>query len=140
MVLSRFPLGRLARGSALALVLSVGAIGYSRGDTEGLVSAADRDPPAYLAAVEAQAPRPVDPAAPGPAAPGPASKGPANLGDDPILDDLWHRCQQGSGAACDQLFDQSPVGSAYEAFGVSCGNRPDILRCGPEMDLPPATG
>ena len=138
MVLSRFPLGRLARGSALGLVLSVGAAGCSRGDAtaesaHGLTTD-DRDPPAYLAA------QPVDPSAPGHSAPGPPSKVPANLGDDPILDDLWHRCQQGSGAACDQLFDQSPVGSAYEAFGVSCGNRPDILRCGPEMDLPPATG
>ncbi len=99
-------------------------------------------PPAYLVAM-AQADsasqaasqeraKPVDPAAPTPAA-----HQPRVYGDDPALDDLWRQCEQGLGAACDQLFEQAPGGSDYEAFGLNCGNRPDILRCGPEMDAPP---
>ena len=54
---------------------------------------------------------------------------PWTLGDDPALDRLWQGCEGGSGAACDQLFDESPVGSDYEEFGVSCGRRPDVLDC-----------
>ncbi len=55
------------------------------------------------------------------------------VGDDPALDRLWQACEDGSGAACDELFDRSPVGSDYEAFGLSCGGRPDVLHCA-ELD------
>ena len=50
------------------------------------------------------------------------------------LDDrLWTACDEGSGSACDELFAAAPVGSEYERFGVSCGDRPDVLDCA-ELD------
>lgn len=57
------------------------------------------------------------------------------FGDNPELDRLWTACEEGDGNACDQLFEQSPLGSDYEDFGVSCGNRPDILDCAELADL-----
>lgn len=60
---------------------------------------------------------------------------PVGLGDDPHLDRLWLACEEGSGEACDQLFDQAPVNSVYETFGLTCGDRPDILDCR-ELDRP----
>ncbi len=59
--------------------------------------------------------------------------GPDTLGDDPALDRLWRSCEEGSGVACDQLFADSPVGSDYEQFGVSCGRRDELLDCS-ELD------
>lgn len=59
--------------------------------------------------------------------------GPDTLGDDPVLDSLWRSCQDGSGTACDELFQQAPVGSDYERFAVSCGDRDDVLHCS-ELD------
>jgi hypothetical protein len=61
---------------------------------------------------------------------------PQSFGDDPALDRLWTACEEGSGAACDQLFDRSPIGSDYEEFGVSCGDRADVLHCR-ELDAEP---
>ncbi|HEY3438028.1 MAG TPA: hypothetical protein VGK35_10110 [Actinotalea sp.] len=43
-------------------------------------------------------------------------------GDDPTLDALWDACAGGDLAACDNLYDSSPVGSEYETFGDTCGN------------------
>jgi len=60
---------------------------------------------------------------------------PDTLGDDPVLDELWIGCEAGSGAACDELFAQAPIGSGYEDFGVSCGDRLDVLHCA-ELDRP----
>lgn len=60
---------------------------------------------------------------------------PVAFGDDAQLDGLWTECEVGVGSACDRLFEQSPVGSEYEDFGVSCGNRPELLNCA-ELDLP----
>ncbi|MEL6984719.1 MAG: hypothetical protein AAFO29_19990 [Actinomycetota bacterium] len=60
---------------------------------------------------------------------------PVGLGDDPALDRLWLACEEGSGEACDQLFDEAPVNTAYEAFGLTCGDRPDVLDCA-ELDRP----
>lgn len=62
--------------------------------------------------------------------------GPFNIGDDLYLDELWTSCAAGSGAACDLLWEESPVGSQYESFGVTCGNRQEILDCTDEMDGP----
>ncbi len=59
--------------------------------------------------------------------------GPDTLGDDRVLDDLWRACAEGSGLACDELFEKAPVGSDYERFGVSCGDREEILHCS-ELD------
>ena len=60
---------------------------------------------------------------------------PDTFGDDPELDRLWVACEQGSGAACDELFERAPIGSGYESFGVGCGDRPDVLHCS-ELDQP----
>lgn len=61
---------------------------------------------------------------------------PHSLGDDAGLDRLWLECEDGSGAACDVLFEQAPVDSDYERFGLSCGDRPEILDCTTELDEP----
>ncbi len=55
--------------------------------------------------------------------------GPSNYGDDPALDQLWDQCEDGSGAACDELFNTSPLDSGYEQFGLTCGDRPDVAKC-----------
>lgn len=52
--------------------------------------------------------------------------GPYDYGDDETLDALWDECAGGSGTACDELFFESPIGSVYEAFGNTCGNRPEL--------------
>ena len=46
-----------------------------------------------------------------------------DYGSDPELDILWDACEAGDGAACDDLFFQSPIDSEYEAFGDTCGRR-----------------
>lgn len=46
-------------------------------------------------------------------------------GDDPTLDALWLACQAEDWGACDQLYDDSPIDSAYEAYGGTCGFRTD---------------
>ncbi len=53
----------------------------------------------------------------------PSMTGPDAFGDDPVLDGLWTACADGDYAACDQLYRESPLGSAYERFGDSCGER-----------------
>lgn len=62
---------------------------------------------------------------------------PQTFGDDAALDRLWIECEDGVGVSCDRLFEESPVGSDYERFGVSCGERPQILDCAAELDTPP---
>ena len=52
-------------------------------------------------------------------------------GDDPTLDVLWDACADGSGAACDQLYFTSPLGSEYERFGGTCGDRFPSLATSP---------
>jgi hypothetical protein len=44
-------------------------------------------------------------------------------GDSSVLDELWDRCEAGSGEACDDLYWDSPIGSEYEDFGNTCGRR-----------------
>lgn len=46
-----------------------------------------------------------------------------NYGDSAELDALWDDCEAGNMAACDDLFNESPVGSDYERFGDTCGDR-----------------
>ena len=65
--------------------------------------------------------------------------GPFNIGDDLYLDELYADCTRGDGRACDLLWEEAPVGSIYESFGVSCGNRPEILDCTEEMNGPNET-
>ena len=47
-------------------------------------------------------------------------------GDDAHLDDLYNRCGAGDWAACDRLYQESPIGSEYERYGATCGNRVDV--------------
>lgn len=55
---------------------------------------------------------------------GSGSSGAAHTyGDDSYLDGLWDACEQGDGEACDDLYLESPVGSDYEHFGDTCGER-----------------
>jgi hypothetical protein len=49
--------------------------------------------------------------------------GPQTYGDDPRLDALYDACERGSMRACDRLFEESPLFSDYEEFGLSCGGR-----------------
>jgi hypothetical protein len=49
--------------------------------------------------------------------------GPKKKGDDPVLDALWEQCAAGFGQACDDLFDRAGLGTDYETFGASCGQR-----------------
>lgn len=57
--------------------------------------------------------------------------GPWTFGADEELDELWTGCERGSGAACDELFDRAPLGSDYETFGATCGNRGAEPVCAP---------
>jgi hypothetical protein len=50
---------------------------------------------------------------------------PFSYGDNTDLDALWDACEAGDGASCDKLYFDSPVGSVYETFGDTCGNRYD---------------
>jgi hypothetical protein len=54
---------------------------------------------------------------------------PQRPGDDAGLDALHASCAEGSGAACDQLFDEAPIGSDYEQFALTCGDRTSEVRC-----------
>jgi hypothetical protein len=65
--------------------------------------------------------------------------GPKRRGDDADLDALWDQCAAGYGQACDDLFDQSQLGSDYEAFGVTCGFRTSEERCAAVYPSPGVT-
>ena len=49
--------------------------------------------------------------------------GASSYGDDPELDVLWDACEAGDDVACDDLYWESPLGSEYESFGLSCAGR-----------------
>jgi hypothetical protein len=46
-----------------------------------------------------------------------------DYGSNERFDQLWDRCADEDWAACDELFNDSPIGSEYEDFGDTCGNR-----------------
>ena len=48
---------------------------------------------------------------------------PRTYGDSVELDRLWDACEDGDAAACDTLYQASPLGSDYEAFGQTCAHR-----------------
>lgn len=56
---------------------------------------------------------------------GSSDDGDGTYGSDPVLDALYDDCAGGDYAACDELYDKSPLGSDYEAFADSCGERND---------------
>jgi hypothetical protein len=41
----------------------------------------------------------------------------------PEFDDLAQSCYEGDMRSCDELFNETPVGSDYEAYGDTCGGR-----------------
>jgi len=47
----------------------------------------------------------------------------ADYGDDAILDLLWDQCTDGNAQACDELYRDAPIGSRYESYGRTCGDR-----------------
>lgn len=49
--------------------------------------------------------------------PEPEPQLPDEYGDDPFFDDLWDRCEAGEFDACEDLYYESPFGSAYETYG-----------------------
>jgi hypothetical protein len=49
--------------------------------------------------------------------------GDGTYGSDPELDALYDACAAGDFQACDDLYDRSELGSEYEGFADSCGNR-----------------
>jgi hypothetical protein len=52
-----------------------------------------------------------------------ATSEPEGLGDDPEFDRYAEDCYDGDMQACDDLFRESPAGSAYELYGGSCAGR-----------------
>ena len=52
-----------------------------------------------------------------------ATQQPTGLGEDPIFDLLARSCFDGDMQACDDLFDQAPIGSDYRAYGDTCAGR-----------------
>lgn len=52
-----------------------------------------------------------------------AAREPTGLGTDAVLDGLARDCYDGDMQACDDLFWQSPAGSAYEDYGDTCAGR-----------------
>lgn len=46
-----------------------------------------------------------------------------SYGDDHTLDLLWDQCESGNPQACDELYRDAPIGSRYETFGRTCGDR-----------------
>ena len=46
-----------------------------------------------------------------------------SYGDNATLDALWDACTAEDWQACDDLFMQSDIGSGYEAYGDTCGNK-----------------
>jgi len=46
-----------------------------------------------------------------------------SYGDNTYLDGLWDACTAEDWQACDDLYAQSDIGSGYEAYGDTCGNR-----------------
>ncbi len=53
----------------------------------------------------------------------PDPSSPEGLGDDPELDALAQDCFAGDLEACDNLYFQADIDSAYETYGDTCGGR-----------------
>src|SRR5690606_16856796 len=85
---------------------------------------------------------PTDPTSPGTPIP------PGDLGDDPLLDQYAADCYAGDMEACDDLYWESPIDSAYEEYGDTCAGRATepVMSCTdlddpvPGSDLPADTG
>jgi hypothetical protein len=53
----------------------------------------------------------------------PATEDPTGLGDDVVLNGLAEACHDGDMQACDDLFEQAPIGSPYMTYGDTCAGR-----------------
>lgn len=56
----------------------------------------------------------------------PDGQSPGDLGNDDELDELADECFDGDLGACDELYAESPVGSSYETYGITCGGRQPV--------------
>lgn len=66
-----------------------------------------------------------------------------SYGSNAEWDALWDSCEAGSLSACDDLYNQAPVGSDYRNFGATCGNgegRPGACAEGVTGDTASGTG
>jgi hypothetical protein len=53
----------------------------------------------------------------------PEGEEPGDLGDDERFDRLADECFEGDPSSCDDLFRESDLGSDYEEYGSTCGER-----------------
>jgi hypothetical protein len=59
----------------------------------------------------------------------PPTQEPDGLGTDPALDQLAQECYDAEMQSCDDLYQQAPAGSEYEAYGDTCaGRQPEHTR------------
>jgi hypothetical protein len=56
----------------------------------------------------------------------PATQEPTGLGSDPVMDEYAQNCYDGDMGACDDLFRESPIDSAYESYGGTCAGRQPV--------------
>lgn len=102
-----------------ALVL-IGGLADSDDSSDGeAVAAADEAPSEPTADAEPPSAEAQPPATTLPTEAPPPPPAPGTYGSDPTLDRLQDRCAGGDGDACDDLYWDSPSGSAYEAFAES---------------------
>ena len=74
-------------------------------------------------ATDQRRPGPTMPGQTGPPSIPDATQQPTGLGDDPAFDLLARSCFDGDMQACDDLFDQAPIGSNYRVYGDTCAGR-----------------
>ena len=70
----------------------------------------------------------------------PDGQAPGTLGDDADLDDLAEECFDGDMDSCDELYGDSPSGSDYEVYAVTCGGRLPASAGAALLDLVSAQG
>ena len=108
----------LVVAGVVVLLLAVGGTAFllTRGDGSSDDSASGK-PTAFERRVErARSEDPDDIEVPDPERPG-------DLGDDVLLDRYADECFDGDISSCDDLFRESFLGSGYEKYGSSCGER-----------------
>lgn len=117
------------RRIALSVVMLVGLTACSATETtppEPLASE-DIEAPTPPESVEVDRPEPdLEPPEtilPTPAPPEPATTRFGDYGSSQVLDEMYGDCAAGVWSQCDQLYFDSPVDSAYEHFGDTCGDR-----------------
>ena len=97
MVVALAVAGAVVLVAVVVLALTVGRGGGDGGGTSGTTTGGDTMPAATLS--------------------------PDGLGNDLVLDDLADACYSGDMGACDSLFWEADLGSAYETYGATCAGR-----------------